>query len=120
MDVFQNLVEILGKYYFVILPVCLIGMYWSKKRLDGIRSAEWLAANQFEPAALEDFEEIIEFAATKGKQDRVIKLFTKIKFQLGHSNLKIGHVIWLSIEGLDGNTPIEQLEIPTFVSKIKE
>lgn len=116
MDRFESVIDLLMPYSPLIMLVGLAGMYFSFRRLQGMESANWIVKNQCEKASPETFNDLLDYAEAQGKKDRVLAILVKARQELGHENMKVGHVAWLTFI-MDDDTPIEKIEIPSFEKK---
>lgn len=116
MNNFQTIAEIIAPYAPIGMIISIAGMLFFYKRLKAIRNINWLVKNQHEIADPKIFDALLDFADENGKKDRILALLIKARTQLGHQNLKNGHVTWL-IFAMDDATPVENINVPTFVTE---
>lgn len=113
MDNFQTVTEILIPYAPIGIIISLLGMFYCHRRIQDIRSAKWIVENQNKPAHPQVFDEFIEYAEANGKKERALALLRKARTHVGHDNMKVGHVAWLTFV-IDEDTPVDDIKIPTF------
>lgn len=120
MNGIQSVPEMLLHYAPLIFAISILLLYFAQRRLKALKSAQWIVENQHKPVPPEAFDDLIDYAEKLGKKDRVLKILQRARIELGHENLKVGHIAWLSIVGLEESAPVNDINIPSFVKNQDE
>lgn len=75
--------------------------------------AERIVKKQYEPASKKLVDGVIDYGCRIGKEEKAVKIVTKVRTKLGHNNVKIGHIAWM-LKILEGEVIFDENQIPTF------
>lgn len=100
-------------FIFILLVVCIVGMYLCRQRYLEMKFAEYVVKNQTRKISKDILDE--GYNQFKGEElHRYKSLLIRIRATCGHDNIKVGHFAWMMNILDDNSIDVETIEIPLF------